>query len=50
MSRAIWLECAAGIIQLIGRNNHVTEEEIRKDMKEAMDVVRNNPDPEVQAK
>ena len=41
---------AAGIIRQIARDNHVTEEEVRRDMKEAMDVGRSNPDPAVQAK
>ena len=38
------LKRAAGIIRQIARDNHVTEEEVRRDMKEAMD------DPAVQAK
>ncbi|MBR3429412.1 MAG: hypothetical protein IKG87_04865, partial [Clostridia bacterium] len=41
---------AAGIIRQIARDNHVTEEEVRRDMKEAMDAGRSNPDPAVQAK
>ena len=44
------LKRAAGIIRQIARDNHVTEEEVRRDMKEAMDVGRSNPDPAVQAK
>ena len=44
------LKRAAGIIRQIARENHVTEEEVRRDMKEAMDAGRNNPDPAVQAK
>ena len=44
------LKRAAGIIRQIARDNHVTEEEVRRDMKEAMDAGRNNPDPAVQAK
>ena len=42
------LKRAAGIIRQIARDNHVTEEEVRRDMKEAMDVGRSNPDPAVQ--
>ena len=44
------LKSAAGIIRQIARDNLVTEEEVRRDMKEAMDAGRNNPDPTVQAK
>ena len=44
------LKRAAGIIRQIARDNHVTEEEVRRDMKEAMDVGRYNPDPAVQTK
>ena len=44
------LKRAAGIIRQIARDNHVTEEEVRRDMKEAMDAGRSNPDPAVQAK
>lgn len=44
------LKRAAGIIQQIARENNVTEDEVRRDMKEAMDAGRNNPDPAVQAK
>lgn len=44
------LKRAAGIIRQIARDNHVTEEEVRRDMKEAMDAGRRNPDPAVQAK
>lgn len=44
------LKRASGIIRQIARDNHVTEEEVHRDMKEAMDVGRNNPDPAVQAK
>ena len=44
------LKRAAGIIRQIARENHVTEEEVRRDMKEAMDAGRNNPDLAVQAK
>ena len=44
------LKRAAGIIRQIARENHVTEEEVRRDMKEAIDVGRYNPDPAVQAK
>jgi hypothetical protein len=44
------LKRAAGIIRQIARENHVTEEEVRRDMKEAMDAGRQNTDPVVQAK
>ncbi len=44
------LKRAAGIIRQIARENHVTEEEVRRDMKEAMDAGRNSPDLAVQAK
>ena len=44
------LKRAAGIIRQIARENHVTEEAVRRDMKEAMDAGRNNPDLAVQAK
>ena len=44
------LKRAAEIIRQIARDNHVTEEEVRRDMKEAMDAGRNNPDLAVQAK
>ena len=41
---------AAGIIRHIAREHNVTEDEVRRDMKEAMDAGRSNPDPAVQAK
>ena len=44
------LKRAAGIIRQIARDHHVTEDEVRRDMKEAMDAGRNNPDPAVQEK
>ena len=44
------LKRAAEIIRQIARGHQVTEEEVRRDMKEAMDVGRSNPDPAVQAK
>lgn len=44
------LKRAESIIRQIARDNHVTEEEVRRDMKEAMDAGRSNPDPAVQAK
>ena len=44
------LKRAAGIIRQIAHDNHVTEEEVRREMKEAMDVGRSNTDPAVQAK
>ena len=39
-----------GIIQQFTRGNHVVEEEVRRDIKEAMDAGRNNPDPAVRTK
>lgn len=44
------LKRAAGIIRQIARENHVTEEEVRRDMKEAMDAGRQNTNPAVQTK
>ena len=44
------LNRAAEIIRQIARENNVPEEQVRKDMKEAMDAGRNNPDPAVQAR
>ena len=44
------LKRAAEIIRQIAREHQGTEEEVRRDMKEAMDVGRSNPDPAVQAK
>lgn len=41
---------AAEIIRQVARDNHVTEEEVRRDMKEAMEKGRQNTDPAVQAK
>ena len=44
------LKRAAGIIRQIAREHNVTEDEVRRDMNEAMDAGRSNPDPAVQAK
>ncbi len=44
------LKRVANIIRQIARENNVPEEHVRKDMKEAMDVGRNSPDPAVQAR
>ena len=41
---------AAKIIKRIAREHHVTEAEVRKEMKEAMDIARRNSDPAVQAR
>ena len=41
------LKRAAEIIRQIARGRQVTEEEVRRDMKEAMDAGRSNPDPAV---
>ena len=46
-SRLLKLE---GIILQFTRGNHVAEEEVRRDIEEAMDAGRNNPDPAVQTK
>ena len=44
------LKRAAEIIRQIACDNHVTEAEVRRDMREAMDAGRQNTDPKVQAK
>ena len=44
------LKAAASIIRRIARQHHVSEEQVRSDMTEAMNAGRNNPDPEVQAR
>ena len=44
------LKRAANIIRQIARDNNVPEAQVRKDMKEAMDAGRNNPDLAVQAR
>lgn len=41
---------ASGIIRQIALKNKVPVEQIRKDMKEAMEAGRNNLDPAVQAR
>ena len=41
---------AKEIIKQIARENHVSEQQVRKDMQEAMSYGRNNPDPMVQAR
>ena len=43
------LKRAAKIIVRIARENNVSEEQVRADMKEAMEAGRNDPDPIVQA-
>ncbi len=43
------LKAAADIIKQIAREHHVSEEQVRLDLQEAMNVGRNNPDPAVQA-
>lgn len=40
----------ANIIKQIAYKNHVTEEEVRTDIKAAMDGGRSNPAPEVQSR
>ena len=42
-------ERVAIILQQIAREQHVTEEEVRTEIKNAMDAGANNPDPAVQA-
>lgn len=44
------LRLAAKIIRQISRNNHLTEEQVRLEMREAMDAGRYNPDSAVQAR
>lgn len=44
------LAYAANIIKQIALENHVSEAQIRADMKEAMEYGRSNPDPNVRAK
>ena len=44
------LKRVANIIRQIARENNVPEAQVRKDMKEAMDAGRSNPDPSVQAR
>lgn len=44
------LRRTAEMIRQIACEHKVTEEEVRKEMKEAMDAGRMNPDPAVQAK
>ena len=44
------LKIAAGIIEQIARNHHVSEAQVRSDMEEAMNAGRNHPDPAVQAR
>lgn len=41
---------AANIIKKIALDNHVSESQVRMDMKEAMEYSRSNPDPNVRAK
>ncbi len=43
------LKRAAKIIVRIARENNVSEEQVRADMKEAMEAGRKDPDPVVQA-
>ncbi len=44
------LKAAADIIRQIAREHHVPEEQVRLDLKEAMNAGRSNPDPAVQAR
>lgn len=44
------LRAATKIIQEIARGHKVSEERVRADLKEAMDMGRSNPDPAVQAR
>ena len=43
------LKRAAQIIERIARENKISEEQMRTDMKEAMEAGRKDPDPVVQA-
>ena len=44
------LKRAAAHIRRLARENGLSEEDMRAEMKAAMDAGRNNPDPDVQAK
>lgn len=44
------LKTAVGIIKQIARAHHVTEEQVRADMEEAMNAGRGNTNPAVQAR
>ncbi len=44
------LAYAAKIIKQIALENHVSEAQVRADMKEAMEYGRSNPDPNVREK
>ena len=43
------LKRTAQIIVKIARENNISEEQVRADIKEAMEAGRNDPDPIVQA-
>lgn len=43
------LKAAAGIITRIARAHHVPEEQVRSDMREAMNAARSDPSPAIQA-
>lgn len=44
------LKRAGDIIKQIARENHVSEDQVRGDMQEAMESERRNPDPHAQAR
>ena len=44
------LKRAGDIIKQIARENHVSEDQVRADMQEAMESARRNPDPLAQAR
>ena len=44
------LKAAARVIQLVAHEHHVSEAQVRADMKEAMNAGRNDPDPAVHAR
>lgn len=44
------LQAAAKVIKEIAQGHHVSEEQVRADLKEAMDIGRSNPDPAVRAR
>ncbi len=44
------LKAAANIITQIARAHHVPEEQVRSDMREAMNAARNDPSPAARAR
>ena len=44
------LKIAANVIKKIARSHHVSEAQVRSDMKEALNAGRSNPDPALQTR